>query len=500
MQGRPAAGPDAGRAIGTLLVPALAAVPAILACAERAGEPYWWDEYFSLWASDPGIPFALAFQERIFPDSNPPLYFSLLYVARTILGHADAAILAINGAATLLAVCAVVAIGARSGRAVAAVLSVAVFLLGGPVLAQVDEARGYLLGLSIVLVATWLTAEAVEGDRAPPNVAVMAAVGLAAAMTHVYAALACAALAAGGGLATLGEARRRWPSLAALGAGATIATGIWFAINAGSAERVNWIQFNLEWSTASYRQVSALVFGTWLLAVPAVGGLALAAADPPRRRLASAMLVALIVFLTVPIAVSFVRPIITARYLALGSPIVIVGLALCAFPGPGRASGHRPASRLGTAARLLALVMLLASALAGASAAWIWREDIAFWHGGPPVAALVARATSAGLDPAVLCPAGSVATNGPLMAIHDDAWTYGLSHASGLPPETFAIVRPGQSPRPAPGCPVLGWIEHVWDGAAELPDAEVLRQLALPEGTRHGAILRTGHGYVIPAP
>ena len=57
----------------------------------------WWsDELFSLWASDTRIPFGSIFPSRILPDSNPPLYFSLLYVIRLLISDDRLATIALN--------------------------------------------------------------------------------------------------------------------------------------------------------------------------------------------------------------------------------------------------------------------------------------------------------------------------------------------------------------------------------------------------------------------
>ena len=61
---------------------------------------WWLDDLSSLWASDPNLPFRLVFGERILSDSNPPLYFSLLYCVRQIVSDDGAAVVAVNAGAS----------------------------------------------------------------------------------------------------------------------------------------------------------------------------------------------------------------------------------------------------------------------------------------------------------------------------------------------------------------------------------------------------------------
>lgn len=58
---------------------------------------------FSLWASDTSLPFTRAFSERIAPDSNPPLYFAVLYWVRWLITDERTAVFAVNIAAMVIA-------------------------------------------------------------------------------------------------------------------------------------------------------------------------------------------------------------------------------------------------------------------------------------------------------------------------------------------------------------------------------------------------------------
>ena len=61
------------------------------------------DDLFSLWVSAPAISFDVVFSDRILPDSNPPLYFSLLYFMRQLVPNDGDAVIGLNIAAIVLA-------------------------------------------------------------------------------------------------------------------------------------------------------------------------------------------------------------------------------------------------------------------------------------------------------------------------------------------------------------------------------------------------------------
>lgn len=472
------------------LTVAAAGLPALVFGLAHRGEPFWWDEVFSLWASDPTVPLGAAFTGRILPDSNPPGYFTLLYLARLIAPDDDAAVLGLNLAALAAVVGLVLHRAAAVRRLPAAVLAVAVFLLGGPVLATVDEARAYGPGLALVLLAADRALGTADGET-PPSAKGMALIGAACALVHVFAAIAAGALAAAGGLVTLREARRRWPALLALGGTASAVTAIWSLAVPDAAARIAWIHFDAYAVAVALGEAGDLVFGDRRLAVLAALGLAAGLADRDRRRVAAAGLLAVALFLLLPLAASYVRPLVTARYLILGGPIAVVALARVVLSGPMPTGRGRLALALPAAAALAAIAVL------GLPAARQWRAATAFWSGGAVVRDLLAGTAA---PPARVCPPGSIATNGPLLAVHDAAWRDGLSRAAGLPADRFRIARAGPPAVPAPGCPVIGWVEHVFGGTAALPDAGVLALLSLPPDTPHGAIRRTGSGYVVPAP
>ena len=158
----------------------------------------WWsDELFSLWSSDVSVPFTTAFNERMFPDSNPPLYLGTLYWARWFIADDRTAVLAVNIAAISIAAGMVFFASLRAGLGRVAAGGIAAFLLSGPVLFFASEGRSYCLVTAIVFVVTWYAALAIQEPHYRPGLGWFIGLGAVAALTHVYAALFCGGLGAG---------------------------------------------------------------------------------------------------------------------------------------------------------------------------------------------------------------------------------------------------------------------------------------------------------------
>ncbi len=90
---------------------------------------WWFDDLFSLWASEPTLPFGVVFRERILTDFNPPLYFSLLHLVRQAIPDDGIAVIAVNIGAIAVAAAAIYLPSRRagvSGLAIAGLLSLPV--------------------------------------------------------------------------------------------------------------------------------------------------------------------------------------------------------------------------------------------------------------------------------------------------------------------------------------------------------------------------------------
>ena len=167
---------------------------------------WWFDDLFSLWASEPTLPFSVVLRERILTDSNPPLYFSLLHLVRQGIPDDGMAVIAVNIGAIAVAAAAVYIPSRQAGVSGLAIAGFSAFVLSGPVLYFAAEGRSYVIALSIVFVASWYTALVMSGF---PALTLKSAtiLGCLAALTHVYAALFCGSIAAG--LLTLSYSYKR---------------------------------------------------------------------------------------------------------------------------------------------------------------------------------------------------------------------------------------------------------------------------------------------------
>jgi hypothetical protein len=163
----------------------------------NAANGWWTDELASLWASDVSLPFTRAFSERIAPDTNPPLYYVVLYWVRLLISDDRTAVLAVNIAAIMIAAGSVFVASQRAKLSRLAVCGIVAFGLSGPVLVYASEGRSYCLGFAVVFVASWYAALAIEYPHHRPASASFVALGAVAALTHVYAALLCGVLGAG---------------------------------------------------------------------------------------------------------------------------------------------------------------------------------------------------------------------------------------------------------------------------------------------------------------
>jgi hypothetical protein len=90
---------------GSLMIIALVFAGELASFITSAG--WTEDELFSLWASDRTVLFSVAWSERILPDSNPPLYYTLLYFFRQFIYNDHAAVIALNLSAIVSATAAV---------------------------------------------------------------------------------------------------------------------------------------------------------------------------------------------------------------------------------------------------------------------------------------------------------------------------------------------------------------------------------------------------------
>jgi hypothetical protein len=146
---------------------------------------WWFDELWSLWATDPRMNFNEAVSERIIYDTTPPLYYVVLFLTRRLITDERSAVILLN-LGLIVAFAAAIIVGSRKQRMMPwASIAIGAFLCSGPILRYVIEGRAYLMAMVIVFAASWYSALAVKSDGFPKSRETLACLGTVAALTHV---------------------------------------------------------------------------------------------------------------------------------------------------------------------------------------------------------------------------------------------------------------------------------------------------------------------------
>ncbi len=451
---------------------------------------WWLDELFTLGVSDSSLPFWRAFVERIAPDSNPPLYFSLVYAVRLFISDDRLALLLLNIGFLAAGSGAVLASARPSGKQTVAALAVAAFLLSGPVLAYAPEGRAYLAALTIAFCASWfalLSVWAVSRQRLWPFVVL----GGLAALLHVYAALYCGALAAGMLVLALMDRSRRdlvAPSLA-LGISSTAVVLVWVLTALHSMGNVDWIEFSLQSVRDAIWYVRSLavgnVFALLLLATLLVYGLV----RPATRSIVIVFGIAFALFAALPLAVSLKKPLIAGRYWLIGAPgliVLVAGLAE-AWYGQVRNDGLNRPARLALAG---VLVLAAMSTVSGFLTARQFTAPKPIWEGAAIVRPLLEKCAPASVHVGI----AQLNDRGPI-------WSF--AYTVGQSPALFTdVAAPATKPLAAAqaSCPVLAWAEHVLlghDFTRSAADAELLKLVKVEAAPGEVEIRRHRSGFVV---
>jgi hypothetical protein len=409
----------------------------------------WWiDELFSLTATDPRRTFAGAFANWIFTESNPPLYYSGLYAIRSLIVDDRTATLVLNAFGIFSGAAAVAVSSRRAGMLGCGMIAIAAVLLSGPVVRYSLEARGYLLAMQIVFVASWFCCLAVRGSRSPTIIS-FGIIGALGALTHVFAALMCSSLAAGIiTVAVLYKRRELFARGVALVVATIVVLAIWIPFGLKTVHNLDWITFDLNSTMRAAKGVGALTIGgggaTLARAMVLLFAILLCAGLCSRttRAIAITSSIALTLFVLVPIMLSFKQPIIVAKYWDIGFPVAIVFSIFICFTwlSEGIAQRRMPIW-IGACA---AAAFVLISDVVGFSGAEASVANKMVWSGAPIVA-----------EYALNCPPRSVHVLGALL------WLYAKS--SGAPIDIFVDAASPETPIvtvPEAKCRVLGWAEH----------------------------------------
>ena len=403
---------------------ALAAGIAIFAAAQihlMRIDTWWADELFTLWATAPQLSLAETIL-RIGPDPTPPLYYAALALVRRALDltiqQERLEILALNCGFMAAAALAVLASAWRSRLVRPTLLAVTSFLVSGCTLVFAPEARAYCLAVCVVFVAAWAIAAAITDPVSAWSWRRLSALGLLAAFSHSFAALACGSLAAGAIAAGLLERRADLRGQGfALGSSAVACCLLRLLLtpDAHAVLTLDWIHFTpaAAWQAldAVYRVEVGSIAGFAALALAAAGALA----ARPTRGLAVCFMMAIALSLALPALASFALPMFIDRYLMVSGPLLVVAATFWTQAGP--ASGR---ARL---TALFAAAFLMLSSISGIAEASLRTQDKPGWQGAGIV-------RSAAAD----CPAHSIR-----VTAHPDAAGH-IANAARL--ENFALAVP----------------------------------------------------------
>ena len=485
---------------------------------------WWFDDLFSLWASERTVPFTVAFRERILPDSNPPLYFSLLYIVRQLIPDDGNSVIAFNISAIIAAAVAVYIPSRQAGLSGLATAGIAAFVLSGPVLYFAPEGRSYLMALSVVFVASWYASLAIAGFPEQLTLTRCVILGGLAALTHVYAALFCGSLAAGlVALAILSNRKELLKPGLALGLSASVVFGLWLGVAFGAIDRIAWITFSWRKVLDAALSVKELAIGSDVAVLVTLSLFVFGLSAKATRSLFIVFFIAFALFAVLPVIASFFQPIIVSRYWEIGAaafPVVVLFAAktwilegLRAHPllmeskagsrflfwraslSENRFALFRTHSGAWSDMRLIAgaaaLCLLAACSVLGFAKARYYMPTKAFWNGAGLVRPLLAH-----------CREGSVHVyyENPTNPYVSWPWAMLSFHRlTGASQAVFLDSRESSTPTldaRASSCPVLGWAEHSWDWQ-EMADKELLKLLRIEASLDDVEIIRHKTGFVV---
>lgn len=411
----------------------------------------WYDELFSLWAGDPGISFGEAFATRILPDTNGPIYFSLVYFAQ-LTGLSGRAAFVVLNFLVISAVFAMILARGRLARIPATALcAVTIALITAPLLVYGPEGRVYGIVMAVCAAIAFEAGRTLAGGEAKPNDLILAAVlGALTAWMHVFGAIFTGSLAAALVITGALILRRRDVVLLGLvfGAATTIAFVIWiafaFRLFTGTA---SWIIFDREWVFNAIWTLKHYLVGPIIGAVAAFSFVALSLI--PRNSRAMALVLAITggLFITIPLVVSIKMPIFLGRYLLVAGPGLLV---LCVFLLRSHlvADGAPKLWRagLGTLGALF-FVFPLMQGLPTVSQTFADRSS---WEGERPV-----------LEAAGACPAGEIRTLSSI-PLKSGFEFYLRGKLTPVEPDLAPMRDVSEI-----DCPVFGWAEHFSDAWVE---------------------------------
>jgi hypothetical protein len=481
--GRPSVWPRRARVLFNILVLLVATFVFVLETSFILPVNGWWfDELWSLWATDPSLSFADAFAHRIVYDTSPPLYYVALFWVRRLIADEQLAVLVLNLGAIIVLFATMIATSRKSKMVQWAVVAMAAFLCSGPVLRYVIEGRSYLMALAVAFSASWFCALAIEMPRRHHNLTMFTIVGVVAGLTHVYVALFCCCLTAGLVVLSYADSRRRdllRPALA-LGLSAGIIIFVFIVWAMKFVDQTSWIELSYQSILTAYWYVRGLTLGSRLATIFFIILYAKGLSARSTRPFAIAFGSAWALFVLIPLLVSLVQPIIVGRYWLIGAPSLIAFIVF-SMREFFRLRDQGGRFRLYWGGCLASLLFLVLTDVGSYPRALTLTSEKPIWKGAQIVSPLLQG-----------CPVSSVHVNDSVLlfatAAHVSEDLFVASDASNT-----ELLDSDNSL-----CPVLGWAEHLGQGAGlRKDDEELLNMLKIGASPSAIDIRRHESGFVV---
>lgn len=411
------------------------------------GLTLWIDELFTLWAGDARLPFPEAFATRILPDTNGPIYFSLIHLMQQMGLHERAAFIVLNFSVIGALLALVIVRGWTSGLKATTLSAVALVLLSAPLLVYAPEGRVYGMAMALCVALAFESGRGLASTAIKRNDLILAGVlGALAGWMHVYGAVFAGSLAAA--LVVVGWLllRRRDIILLGLvlGAATSLAFLFWiifaFPLFTGTT---SWILFTPQWVFDAIWTLKTYVVGPTLGVAVALAFVGLSLALRHSRPAAAVLAITGGLFIAIPFAVSFKMPIFLGRYLLVAVPALLV---LSAFVLRSHLVADTAPRFLRSGAAWLGVAFLAFPMAQGLPLANYMFSERAGWRGQEIVVPAIAH-----------CPAGEIrAYSSVNLPFGFDYYLQGrlkLVFTPDAPVRDVSTI----------DCPVYGWAEHVVD-------------------------------------
>jgi hypothetical protein len=248
-----------------------------------------------------------------------------------------------------------------------------------------------------------------------------------------------------------------------------------------SMGNISYLRFTTDGVLITLWEVSKTALGRSLLTLPLIGLIVLGLIRSNTRSITLMILLANAIFIIVPLIVSTMKPIITARYWLIGSPslIVLMIFLMRAWLRDGFAKPGRPVFQVATG---IALTLLFVSDGLGFSSARFFVASKKIWNGAALVSPLVKQ-----------CSGNSVHVDSHGFGMGVDAYAY-IARAPKALFVDAAKTSTGPLRPDDTTCPILGWAEHVDMGGT---DEELLGLLKIDASPAEVQIDRKINGYVV---